>query len=35
MADPQMGATSFKQFFAETTGRRLDDVIDQNVGAGE
>jgi hypothetical protein len=33
-ADPKMGATSFQQLFAETTGRRLDDVIDQNVGAG-
>jgi hypothetical protein len=34
MADPQMGATSsFKQLFADTTGRRLDDLIDQNVGA--
>jgi hypothetical protein len=33
-ADPKIGATSFQQLFAETTGRRLDDVIEQNVGAG-
>jgi hypothetical protein len=33
-ADPKMGATSFQQLFAETTGRRLDDVIEQNVGVG-
>jgi hypothetical protein len=33
-ADPKMGATSFQQLFADTTGRRrLDDVIDQNFGA--
>jgi hypothetical protein len=31
MAGPQIGATSFTQLFADTTGRRLDDLIDQNA----
>jgi hypothetical protein len=31
MAEPQMGATSFKELFADTTGHRLDDLIVQNV----
>jgi hypothetical protein len=34
MAGPQMGATRFKQLFVDTTGRHLDDLIVQNLGAG-
>ena len=33
-SDPKMGAASFQKLFADTTGHRLDDLINQNVGAG-
>jgi hypothetical protein len=35
VADSKMGATSFQQLFADTTGHSLDDLIDQGVPVAE